>query len=202
MKIVLPTSWNGVTINQFNQLSKIQKLDDDDNFDIVIEILHVLSEVPRPILSQVKLHELVKMYKSLDFINELNFSKELQDFIKIDKQIYKCEFDLSKMNANQYMSLKNIIKSGNIVDNIHEILAIFFIPIGKKFNEISYNKIAELFYTEVSIDVAYPLAVFFCNLYNAWMCHIAGYTYTKTLLKKSNRSSHSTQHLTTTGGGI
>ena len=93
MKIVLPTSWNGVTINQFNQLSKIQKLDDDDNFDIVIEILHVLSEVPRPILSQVKLHELVKMYKSLDFINELNFSKELQGFIKIDKQIYKCELE-------------------------------------------------------------------------------------------------------------
>ena len=202
MKIVLPTSWNGVTINQFNQLSKIQKLDDDDNFDIVIEILHVLSEVPRPILSQVKLHELVKMYKSLDFINELNFSKELQGFIKIDKQVYKCEFDLSKMNANQYMSLKNIIKSGNIVDNIHEILAIFFIPIGKKFNEISYNKIAELFYTEVSIDVAYPLAVFFFNLYNAWTSHIAGYTDTKTLMKKSNRSSHSTQHLTTTGGGI
>ena len=184
MKIVLPTSWNGVTINQFNQLSKIQKLDDDDNFDIVIEILHVLSEVPRPILSQVNLHALVKMYKALDFINELNFSTELQGFIKIDKQIYKCEFDLSKMNANQYMSLKNIIKSGNIVDNIHEILAIFFIPIGKKFNEISYNKIAELFYTELSIDVAYPFAVFFCNLYKAWMRHIAGCTNTKTLMKK------------------
>lgn len=201
MKIELPKSWKGVTINQFNELSKIKKTDDDDDINIIVEIIHVLSGVPRPTIEQVALPDLIKMYKSLDFINKLEFSKELQKFIKVDNIIYKCEFDLSKMNANQYMSLKNILKKESITENIHEILAIFFIPVGKKFNEVSFNKIAETFYTDVSIDVAYPLALFFCNLYNDWMHHIADYTDRKNSTRKLNHTKNLTLHSTKIGAG-
>jgi len=201
-KIKLPTSWKGVSIPQFIALSKIERNEESDDVLIIIEMLHILSGQPRQLIERIDLSDIVLMWHSVNFIEELEFTKELQSHIKIDEEIYTCNFDLSKMNANQYMALKNIIKGGDVIGNIHHVLSIFFIPVGRKFNDVSCAEIAEKIYDNVSIDIAYPLSVFFFKVWNSWISLSQDYTNKEALKMKQKGTRTIAAHSMKHGVGI
>lgn len=182
MKVTLPKSWEKVTVGQFIEISQA-KTKNLDEYELVIELLSILSGVDRPTLERVELATINKLYSVLSFMEDQNFPDKLQDIIEINGTVYKCDFNIKKITAGQYIDLKHLIKDPkHIIDNLHLILAVFYIPEGKKYNDKNIIEVADDF-LNMPITVAYPAAVFFWNLYRAWI-KIINHSLNQEMLKK------------------
>ncbi len=171
MKVLLPNNWQSVSIKQFIDLSKLNREGLDD-FDLSIEILSIMSELPRQELAKIKAVDITKLWRSLSFLEELSFDDQIPPIITIEGVKYKANLDVSKMTADQYMCFKNLMKTGDVIGNIHNIMATFYIPEGKKYNNVPIHEVSGAFYNHLSIAVAYPISVFFCRLSLEWMNHL------------------------------
>jgi len=167
MKIELPKDWNSVTIDQFQKLSKI-KMDDVEGLDSMIEMISILSGVERQKLYDISFCDITRVWNVLGWVSELSFSDKIISEFKIKDVTYVANLDVRQMSAGQMIDLKHYLKEGSTVDNIHNILSIFYIPKDKKYNEVAISEVGEVFQSELSISIAYPLQVFFCNRLSKW----------------------------------
>ena len=168
MKIELPKDWNSVTIDQFQKLSKI-KYDEVDGIDNMIELISVLSGVERQKLYDVAYCDIIKIWNVIGWISEFTPSDKIIAEFTLKDITYVANLDVRKMTANQVIDLKSLQKDGLTIDNMHMVLAIFYIPKGKKYNQDEdLVEISEVFRNELSIAVAYPLQVFFCKRFSKW----------------------------------
>jgi hypothetical protein len=171
MRVELPASWKDVTIKQFIELAKV-KAKSEDEIDMTVEIISVMSGLERQKIAQLGLSDLKKLFTALTFLDS-PIPDQCQQRIKVKGVVYYSDFTIENFTAGQYIDLKHFIKGDDVIANIHNILAIFFLPVGKKYNEKPHAEVAEDFLNEVSISVAYPVALFFWSLCAAWMEHIA-----------------------------
>lgn len=167
MKIELPKDWQSVTIDQFQKLSKI-KHEEGNELDNMIELISVLSGIERQRLYDIAYCDIIKIWNVLGWVSELNFSEEIVKEFTIKDVTYVANLDVRQMSAGQLIDLKHYLKDGATIDNIHNILSIFYIPKDKKYNEVSIVDVGETFQNELSISIAYPLQVFFCNRFSKW----------------------------------
>lgn len=176
MKITIPTGWNEVTIRQFVELSRVKQMDMDP-LEQLIEIIAILSNTPRETIAKVPLNSLKALYGKFDWMQS-PIEGTLKDTLTIDGVTYRaaCFSDFSKITAGQYIDHKNYTKDPKeIIYNLHSILSAYFIPEGKKYGEYDLNHVGDIFWNSVTMDVAYPIAVFFCNLSNVWKTTIVDY---------------------------
>ncbi len=176
MKLELPKDWQGVNIGQFIELSK-SKDNHEEKIDLIVEVVSILSGVERQKIAELDLLNLSKAYNAISFINDIGFPDKVEKHLHVEGITYIAELDISKMTAGQYIDLKHYAKDA--IGNLHNILSIFYIPIGKKYNEIPCQKVADDFYNHVSIATVYPVAVFFWTLSNLWMQSIKESTESK-----------------------
>lgn len=167
MRIELPTSWDKVNIKQFIELTLVKQRCEDP-VDIMVETIAILSNTERQKICQVSLKDLSAMFAAVSFIGDPQFGDKVKDVIKLNGKYYRANLDVTKMNAGQYASLKHYCK--DVIGNLHNIMAIFYRPVNNAKED--HNVIAEEFLNEMSIKVAYPLAVFFWTLSSAWMNHL------------------------------
>lgn len=175
MRVEIPKNWHSVTIKQFHELSKVKadQTEETDSLDLAIEIISIMSGVERQRLFGASLKAIRELWSALSFIENTSFEDKCQQRIKVNGVSYYADFDTTKMCAGQYMDFKHYMKSADVIGNLHNILAIFYIPVGKRYNDKPQPEIAEDFYNELPISVAYPVAVFFCQLSSEWMNHIS-----------------------------
>lgn len=186
MKIELPKDWNNVTIDQFQKMSKI-KHDESDGIDGMIEMISILSSIERQRLYDVSYCDIIKIWNVLGWVSELNFIKDIVSEFTIKGITYVANLDVRQMSAGQLIDLKHYLKDGATIDNIHNVLSIFYIPKGKKYNEDSVIDIGELFQNELSISIAYPLQVFFCERLSKWKSLTLDYTRISLMTTKKKR---------------
>jgi len=183
MKIELPKDWSAVTIDQFQKLSKI-KYDEVDGLDNMIELISVLSGIEIQKLYDVAYCDIIKIWNVVGWVSEFKPSEELVKEFIIKDVTYVANLDVRQMSAGQLIDLKHYLKVGASIDNIHNILSIFYIPKGKKYNEVSIEDIGEIFQNNLSIAIAYPLQVFFCNRLSKWKSLTADYTIKSSMMKR------------------
>lgn len=167
MKLELPGSWEDITIKQFSDITNAKENINDD-LELMIEILSILSGVERQKLDQLDLVNLSKCYRALSFLDQFKVKEEPTARFEIDGVHYFADFKITNLTAGQYIDLKHFTKDPKLtIANMHNVLAVFYIPVGKKYGEVS--GVANIFHERLSITVAYPAAVFFWNLLKVWM---------------------------------
>ncbi len=162
MNITVPTSWNEISIGQFINLTKIEK-GELDPIDYLYQVVSVCCKIPYETATKISLGKLKEIYSKLEFIKQVPQQTKIPAKISLSRD-YVCSLAIEKISAGQYIDLKEYVKRGS-VDNIHNILTVFYIPEGEKYNtKTPIQEIAQEFYEKLSIAEAYPIAVFFWNL--------------------------------------
>ena len=209
----LCTNWDDVTIRQFIELSK---LTNDDSVEYNISVIALMSGKTKDEIESLPIEELTPLIKKVQFINHLPIKHLLPTHLKVNGKRYLVNLNVSELTGSGYIDLKTLTKDENkIVDNLHLILTCFVKPAKKtwygKWKPIKVDaneqmQIADDFLNHFSVGIAYPLAVFFCELYPNLILGIQQY-----LLKKSQRElkqlesslkQHIPKHTMSTGVGI
>ncbi len=190
MKIELPSSWEHITVKQFIEINALKSKGFED-FEISVDLLAILSGIERQKIEQLSFQDFTKINHSLSWMANFNLEDKVEQEVVINERTYRAELDIRKISAGQYIDLKTYIKEPKeIINNIHNILSVFYIPIGKKYNvDYSSIEVADEIWEHCPITVAYPVALFFWTLSNEWMKVIGEYLE-KDTLKKAKKMLH------------
>lgn len=132
--ITLPTGWDGVSLNQWQKIIELSQ-EELEPVDFNIELLSILSGVPSEEIYTYPLTDVQRMINSIAFIN----TNPNEDKVKIKKEYtiagkkYKLFKKISEITTAQYLDFQSYSRDMN--KNIGELLAVFLIPSGLKYNE-------------------------------------------------------------------
>jgi hypothetical protein len=160
--------WKAITIRQFQELAQIEKSAGDD-FDIkVAKVAHLegktLADMDQ--LSIGQLNDLFRKYA--DLFNEVAPDKTMREWYK-DGIKYKLIADIRDINAGQYNELIHFSKGGDIVGNLHRLMATLVMPLERKYFRWVPTKKDHAKVSDIMLDAPFHLclksAVFFCKVF-------------------------------------
>jgi len=160
--------WKAITIRQFQELAAIENQGGDD-FDIkVAKVAHLegktLADMDQ--LSIGQLNDLFRKYA--DLFNEVAPDKTMREWYK-DGIKYKLIADIRDINAGQYNELVHFSKGGDIVGNLHRLMATLVMPMERKYFRWVPIKKDHAKVSDIMLDAPFHLclksAVFFCKVY-------------------------------------
>jgi len=88
--------------------------------------------------------------------------------------VFEFELNAQKLDAGSYITIMDTLKRAKedgVLPYIHKILA----ELAREKGEKVEPEVANLFYKHLTVDIAYPIAVFFWKLSNALMLRILPY---------------------------
>lgn len=155
--------WKDITISVFNQIQAILKSGDTD-LTVKIEIYVLLTGKNIDQVRDLPLGEFLSAYsKELGFLND-TIPQVIPKFWEHDKVKYNISTQVEKISSGQYIDLKEYMKQEN---NLHMVMAVLCFD-GDKYNGGTHKERSEIFLNHMPITIAYPLAVFFFELWSAW----------------------------------
>jgi len=168
IKVIVPESWEDVSIKQYVDLAKIPK--GLPPLDYVLEILHIFRGVPKELLYQTDEESLNRMAEPLTFLqNNPSVETVATEFnIKGTKYYYNRQFD--KLSVGEMISLEMLVEKDKLTDtsSIPYLLAIILREKGQDeelqvFNADNIYDRITLFEQHISIGEAMGLVFFFKN---------------------------------------
>lgn len=156
----IPKNWNEVTIKQFKKLDAIQRGDSEEKN---IELLGALCNMNEKELYDLDMSQLTELNTKTSWAIHLPPTKLIEKFTLNGRQ-FRVEHRANKISVGQYIDLKNYLKNANSNQNMDKILTCFIFEDGKDYDTNNIEELSELFNDYLTIDIAYPLVVFFCNL--------------------------------------
>lgn len=155
--------WSDITVSKFRELQEII-LGNDDELTKKIFIYSSLTGYRIEDARELPLGSFLEQYaKEVAFMND-PIPQVISKSWKHGEKEYNITTDISKLTAGQYIDFKNFAKEK---DNIHTIMAVLCYD-GKKYDGSNHEERAMIINEYMPITVAYPLCVFFLNLWNAW----------------------------------
>jgi hypothetical protein len=134
------------------------------------------------VIKEMTIAEYKEAAKGLDFLKDWNSLDKVQQTFKIDGVRYSIDCNTKNSTGGQYMSTMSLLKgvtdvdtgvmdNGKLFDKLHLILACFITPserkrfrwVRGKFDETKFEEIADTILNNMSMDKAFPIAVFFCR---------------------------------------
>lgn len=176
MIINIPKGWENLTISNYISLKPVL---DDRTSNVAtrnINLLCALSGSFREDVMQLPVTEIrEKLAPQLSFLNDIEQlqSYPLKDTFEINGQRYKLTLNVVNQTAGQYMSVTQILADDDrdvYWRKLHSVLAAISHPIDDKGNKQEqpndyYITTANIFKDNLTMDIVYPLSVFFCSLY-------------------------------------
>jgi hypothetical protein len=156
-------TWKDVTISDFQRLFPVLN-SEKSNYDKILEVVSIFDAVPIDVVSNEYTQKtLAKKWAHFDFI----FSKlpeKQPKRIKVNGRVYTLASHPDELVAFQFADLMAAMKSGDVISNLHTILAIIATEQGKKYDGGGLANRAAEFRKHCAITHAYPTAVFFCRV--------------------------------------
>ena len=159
----VPTSWEELTLKQFQEIEKYYSNKDKD-FDIR-EVLHIFTDHTRDEIDQLPINFIDKLLNELSFLKEQPKYGDASASIEIDGEKYSINV-MEKLKTGEYVAIDTILKS-----DPHDYISILAV-LCRKNGEIYDSKFeAELFeerqklFAKQPIMKIMPLISFFLNLY-------------------------------------
>ncbi len=178
MKIELPNSWEGVTIEQFQALQKILA-EKGDEYATNVAIISIMSGVPVDEIETYALKTYAKCMRTLSFLSE-QLVGEVQKVVEFGGLRYDVITDVYKLNGGQYITLMHLMKDPDkVIDQLHEVMAVFLVPkkrtwYGWKkqpYNSEKHKEISEAM-LQAPMTIVQPLSAFFLTSYLKSARHI------------------------------
>jgi len=169
--LVIPKSFKEVMVKDYIYLRPILERTYDNPFTRVIDILSVFNDREKVLTKKPR--EISLIEKELEYLFQ-EPSGELKQYFDINGKSYGVVNHINDLEAGQYISVVTLLK--DLADNpnlsyelLHEILSCVVFPVDKDKNVLEFKanyfrELSEDIYNHMSIEEAYPLCIFFCNL--------------------------------------
>jgi hypothetical protein len=167
----IPKNLKEVLVKEYIQINKIRNAEYENPFSRTIDLLCIFND-RKDVLKQkpTDLHvDLSNLLKEPSRILKKNFT--------INGKRYAIVNHINDLEAGQYMSfttyLKGFADNPNVhIDQMPDILASVIFPVDKNNKVLAiepsyFRNLADDIRNTMSIEDAYPIAVFFCNLSRA-----------------------------------
>lgn len=150
-------TYKEVTILQFQQLHSAIRHHGENVYELGMEILNIFEGMERAESSQMSVNDFNKRLEKYQFLNEELPSDHWVKEFKLGQDLFKVHQTPDKWNVGQYVSISQLTKDQDkIIDNLHLILAVMC----SKDEDV--RDLSIRFQNELSISIAYPIALFFC----------------------------------------
>ena len=164
----IPKSLKEVLVKDYIQINKIRSAEYDNPFTRTIDLLCIFND--REDVLKCKPSELAIDLNHL-FVEP---SRTLKQYFTINGKNYGIVNHINDLEAGQYMSFTTYLKGFADNPNVHieqmpDILASVIFPVDKNNKVMAiepsyFRNLADDIRNTMSIEDAYPIAVFFCNL--------------------------------------
>ena len=165
----VPTSWDELTLKQFQEIEKYYS-DKDKDFDIR-EVLHIFTNKTEDEINELPIVFTNELMNKLMFLKDKPKDYEPSNFIDIDGVRYSINI-MEKLKTGEFVAIDTILKS-----DPHDYISIFAVLCRKdgeiydsKFEAEEFDKRVELMGKQPAIKM-FPLIAFFFNLYIVRMTH-------------------------------
>ena len=169
----IPKSLKEVLVKEYIQINKIRSAEYDNPFTRTIDLLCIFND-----RDYVLKHKPSEIAVDLSHLLE-EPSRILKRNFTINGKRYGIVNHINDLEAGQYMSfttyLKGFADNPNVhIDQMPDILASVIFPVDKNNKVMAiepsyFRNLAEDIRNTMSIEDAYPIAVFFCNLSRSLM---------------------------------
>ena len=181
MEIKVPTSWDDVTVKQFDDLVKISNDPDLDIAEREIRLIAVLTGLSVFDTRYLDAVSFQKISNSLSFLNNTPEKKLPVDKIVLNNKEYHVDLFPVKFSAAQFLDYK--VLSGEDIDKkTARLLACFVYPLGASYNDGSYD--VEDVVNDINEHMSVPEVTgythFFMIQYTAYANSLLEYSIRKT----------------------
>ena len=189
----VPTSWDELTLKQFQEIEKYYSNKDKD-FDIR-EVLHIFTNKTEDEINELPIVFTNELMNKLMFLKDKPKDYEPSNFIDIDGVRYGINI-MEKLKTGEFVAIDTILKS-----DPHDYISILAV-LCRKNGEIYDSKFeAELFeerqklFAKQPIMKIMPLISFFLNLYIVRMTHSQLYSEVEEGLNLIQQNIDSSENL-------
>lgn len=174
--IKIATSWDDVTLEQFDRL---QEIDKDDVF-ATADILSILTGLDAEELLKLPSDEYMMLCNKINFLNDMPRTCIPEPKLKLGDVVFNVTLAPQDMTAEQFLEYKSILMADKIDRKTARLMMCFMIPEGCKYNDGNYkiDEMLDLIYKHMSVVEVTAYANFFMIQYQA---------YTKAMLEYSER---------------
>jgi hypothetical protein len=127
-----PTSWDDITISQYQRLYEIPKREVNDLF-YYFDVLHALSNIEHNVLQQMSFDDFKQLTEQLQFVFTPVEDKKLTA-IELDGEMYYIHTDFNKYTAGEIITIDTILRQYNhdYIKCMTDLLCVF---LRKKIND-------------------------------------------------------------------
>lgn len=171
MGMKIAKGWNEVTILQYQQMTDIENAGLTP-FEKNLQLIGILANVPQNKVEDMKINEIKSLTAQLGWVSDKP-KRQIHKF-KIGKTVYVVDRNISAMTAGQFIDISEYAKEG-VNENLHKIMTVFCKPTKGNFlwrKTLNYGEgydtkeLSEVFRTQLTMEIVYPLSLFFCDMWN------------------------------------
>jgi hypothetical protein len=192
-KWTVPTSWEELTLKQFQEIEKYYSNKDKD-FDIR-EVLHIFTNKTEDEINALPIVFTNELMNKLMFLKDKPKDYEPSNFIEIDGVRYGINI-MEKLKTGEFVAIDTILKN-----DPHDYISIFAVLCRKdgeiydsKFEAEEFDKRVELMGKQPAIKML-PLIAFFFNLYVVRKTHSLLYSEVEEGLNHIQQSINNSESL-------
>ena len=128
-------SFKDINLKDYKKIVEINNRELDSNLEKDIAVLSVLLGVEESEVYNLSIVELRSLIEQINWVYEYDFKPtgKLVNKLKIDGIEYTVNPDINSFTVSQYMDFQNFWDKRN--ERMGNLLAVFVIPKGKKYNE-------------------------------------------------------------------
>jgi len=160
-------NWSGIKIYQYQKIDKLITDKEIDLFEKQIRLVQIVFKLNNKQIDEIPVTDFNERFiPEIDFIFTTKPNNKIPIYFEIGKIKYVFEPRVDNLTAGQYIELSTLCKDQNkIIDNLHFILSVICLPEKTKYDSETVIDRSNLFQKELSISIAYPIALFFYQLY-------------------------------------
>lgn len=167
IKLTVPTSWEEVTVEQYQVLQTLKKVEEyDSNLLYMIDVITSLTDVTSEMISGINLGNLNILISDMGFIQNL-IPDDKKDEVKIGKDVFKWIGDLNSITVGEAISIEQIIdlEELNYTSSFDVVLAVLLRKVKEDgtlepFDSEIFEQRRKLF-SKLPITDVYGMVVFF-----------------------------------------
>lgn len=159
-------NYNDITIEKYQEIKAIIDGEEVDEYSTNIKLVAALSDMTEDEVGNLELKDYKVLNEKLIFLTEMPVKKMVADKYKIGGYEFVTVLNVEKMTVSQYIDYQTFVK--DVDKYLVELLSVFLIPKGKKYNE-GYDiiEVHKAIKENLSIVDAMSLAGFFLLLYQS-----------------------------------
>lgn len=131
-QITIKTSWEAVTLKEFEQLDQIMNADIPSDYKAV-NILSVLSGEEPSLFENLPITTFATLIPKFDFLGDPIPESKVFDKYEINGHKYELHADIPSITTAQYMDYQNYMREKPV--DLQKVISVFLLPEGHQYND-------------------------------------------------------------------